>query len=434
MLSRSRSDPDPRPGRRLVVALSPSAPAGPPGPRSPASSVRPGAETPLDSGRSPITSSGPASRAGRRRSSRVPRRQPRRRDADPDPRRVRPGLVPPPAPTTPTRPFADRLITDRLGVGPQRRRHRPGWPVVAGALEVARGADLRHRAAPRGRPLRRAAAIRPGQAGLDPDVRTPLAGGLGWLDRGTSPPDRRARRPRRQPAARRPGPRADRRPWAVPALTALAARRAPSRRRAAPPRRSRDHGRPFESQPSAGPGPDRRRPAGPPASRAPRGRRPPGAGTTPPRSPPRPTTAVPTPGDLGLWAAREASASPRPTRRPRSPCSSLALDRDPAAGDRRPWPPGRWSWPGRPPGDRRRPARPRRAAIDRSARSPTAKTCGEGRPGPLVEALSAPDRRVQFAAAEALVGLDPTRAFAGSSRVVPTLARFVAARPAPAPW
>jgi HEAT repeat protein len=47
------------------------------------------------------------------------------------------------------------------------------------------------------------------------------------------------------------------------------------------------------------------------------------------------------------------------------------------------------------------------------------------RPHPLVDALYAPGRRVQFAAAKALVNLAPSQAFAGSSRVVPTLARFV---------
>jgi hypothetical protein len=46
------------------------------------------------------------------------------------------------------------------------------------------------------------------------------------------------------------------------------------------------------------------------------------------------------------------------------------------------------------------------------------------RPNPLVQALSAPSRRVQFAAARALVLLAPRRPFAGSSRVVPVLARF----------
>ena len=61
--------------------------------------------------------------------------------------------------------------------------------------------------------------------------------------------------------------------------------------------------------------------------------------------------------------------------------------------------------------------------IDRTA-------LGDGtRPGALVEALDAPERRVQFAAARALVGLEPRRPFPGSSRVVPTLARFVAAGP-----
>ena len=54
-----------------------------------------------------------------------------------------------------------------------------------------------------------------------------------------------------------------------------------------------------------------------------------------------------------------------------------------------------------------------------------------GRPNPLVEALSAPDRRVQFAAAEALVKLDPRRAFSGSSRVVPVLTRFLTSQGVP---
>ena len=48
---------------------------------------------------------------------------------------------------------------------------------------------------------------------------------------------------------------------------------------------------------------------------------------------------------------------------------------------------------------------------------------------PLVEALSAPGRRARFAAAKALVGLDPRRPFAGSSRVVPVLAQFLGQRP-----
>ena len=46
------------------------------------------------------------------------------------------------------------------------------------------------------------------------------------------------------------------------------------------------------------------------------------------------------------------------------------------------------------------------------------------RPHPLVDALYAPYRRVQFAAAKALVNLSPAEPFPGSSRIIPTLARF----------
>jgi len=56
--------------------------------------------------------------------------------------------------------------------------------------------------------------------------------------------------------------------------------------------------------------------------------------------------------------------------------------------------------------------------TDRSALAST------GRPHPLVDALYAPGRRTQFAAAKALVNLAPTDPFPGSSRIVPTLARF----------
>jgi HEAT repeat protein len=53
-----------------------------------------------------------------------------------------------------------------------------------------------------------------------------------------------------------------------------------------------------------------------------------------------------------------------------------------------------------------------------------------GRPHILVQALTSPDRRVQFAAAKALVELDPTDPFPGSSRVVPVLSRFLQTHPA----
>jgi len=48
-----------------------------------------------------------------------------------------------------------------------------------------------------------------------------------------------------------------------------------------------------------------------------------------------------------------------------------------------------------------------------------------GHPHPLVDAVCAPGRRLQFAAAKGLVNLAPTDPFPGSSRIVPTLARFV---------
>jgi HEAT repeat protein len=52
-------------------------------------------------------------------------------------------------------------------------------------------------------------------------------------------------------------------------------------------------------------------------------------------------------------------------------------------------------------------------------------------PHPLVEALVAPGRRLQFTAAKAIVTLTPTMPFPGSSRVVRTLAQFVINQPLP---
>ena len=54
-----------------------------------------------------------------------------------------------------------------------------------------------------------------------------------------------------------------------------------------------------------------------------------------------------------------------------------------------------------------------------------------GQVNPLVAALSAPGRRTRFAAAKALVALDPRKPFAGSSRVVPVLAQFLAGQALP---
>ena len=50
---------------------------------------------------------------------------------------------------------------------------------------------------------------------------------------------------------------------------------------------------------------------------------------------------------------------------------------------------------------------------------------------PLVKALAAPGRRARFAAARAIVELEPSRPFAGSSRVVPVLAQFTTPGPLP---
>ena len=55
----------------------------------------------------------------------------------------------------------------------------------------------------------------------------------------------------------------------------------------------------------------------------------------------------------------------------------------------------------------------------------------DGQANPLVEALSAPGRRARFAAARALVNLDPRRPFAGSSRVVPVLVQFATSQGPP---
>lgn len=53
------------------------------------------------------------------------------------------------------------------------------------------------------------------------------------------------------------------------------------------------------------------------------------------------------------------------------------------------------------------------------------------RPNSLVDALISPDRRTQLASAEAIVKLEPRKPFPGSSRVVPTLARFVTGQAVP---
>ena len=69
------------------------------------------------------------------------------------------------------------------------------------------------------------------------------------------------------------------------------------------------------------------------------------------------------------------------------------------------------------------------AAVRTLGRATSLGDLDRTRPNPLVEALQAPGRRVQFAAARALVELDPKSPFPGSSRIVPVLSRFVLSQP-----
>ena len=56
-------------------------------------------------------------------------------------------------------------------------------------------------------------------------------------------------------------------------------------------------------------------------------------------------------------------------------------------------------------------------------------TASSGHTNALIEAIDSPDRRVQFEAAKAIANLDPRTPFPGSSRVVPTLTRFLRSNP-----
>jgi hypothetical protein len=71
------------------------------------------------------------------------------------------------------------------------------------------------------------------------------------------------------------------------------------------------------------------------------------------------------------------------------------------------------------------------AALALGKVTDTSALAVNGQVNPLVEALSAPGRRVRLAAARAMVALDPRRPFAGSSRVVTVLAQFVTSQAAP---
>ena len=278
------------------------------------------------------------------------------------------------------------------------------------------------------------------QPGLSPEDRVPYAENLGRLDRGAVPP-LIATLDSPDPklagdAARALGRIGD--PRAIPALTYLAAKRNPES--AARPQVvaaiEAITSVPFGSQPQT-----------PPRVLADEARRYhlhlvrfPGqgvilwdwdpAGNTPA---PRAATVREAERDLGLRAAREALDLDPTDRSIQAILVALALDHDPAGGTPAALAAGPYVL-----GDVLRTA----IADGRSGLATVAATllgrivdrddlATGGRPDPLVEALSAPDRRVQFAAAEALVRLDPRRAFSGSSRVVPVLTRFLSTQGVP---
>lgn len=147
---------------------------------------------------------------------------------------------------------------------------------------------------------------------------------------------------------------------------------------------------------------------------------------------PRATTRVDVASISGLKLAREAVKIDPSDRRARITMLELALERDPVAAAPEAVAAGPVVL-----GDlvRRSVADGRNtvaaAAVVALGKVTDLKTLNDGyRPGALAQALNAPDRRVQFAAAQALVGLNPKRAFPGSSRVVPILARFASTGPA----
>ncbi len=141
----------------------------------------------------------------------------------------------------------------------------------------------------------------------------------------------------------------------------------------------------------------------------------------------RPTTHRVAESDAGLRLAKAAIAIAPGDREAQVALLSLAFDRDPAAAG----PVALATGPGILEEVARRAIADGRNGVAADAirtlgKVTDRKTFADGaRPGILVDALTAPDRRIQFAAAEAIVGLEPKRTFAGSSLIVPTLARFI---------
>ncbi len=276
-----------------------------------------------------------------------------------------------------------------------------------------------------------------GRPALPPDERTAIVDGLGSLDASAVPPliaTLEAPDPAvAASAAEALGAIGDRR--AVPALTAVAARANPPARDSARRAIARITGAPFDSQRES---PariltDAARRAFLAAPREPEGTATDWDWDAAAKAPaPRETTRREAQSAEALKLARQALAVAPADRRAQATLLETALERDPNGAASEALAAGPVVL-----GDVARQAIadgrsvPAVAAVTALGQVTDRNALGDGtRPGALVEALDAPDRRVQFAAARALVGLDPRRPFPGSSRVVPTLARFVAAGPA----
>ena len=134
-----------------------------------------------------------------------------------------------------TRPYAADGRPPGPGVDPDRDRPGPDRQVDPGLSKVERGAGLRRRAAPRGRPVRHPALAQGARAspGSTPRVRTSLAENLGRLDRNAVPALIAALDSTDTnlvgDVARALGEIGD--PRAIPALTYLAARTKPAQLR-----------------------------------------------------------------------------------------------------------------------------------------------------------------------------------------------------------
>ena len=139
---------------------------------------------------------------------------------------------------------------------------------------------------------------------------------------------------------------------------------------------------------------------------------------------PRASTRGEVTSDAGLLFARAAVALAPTDLEARATLFGLVADRDPASA------PSKEASPVVLAEAARRgvaDGRPGVAVAAVEALGPATRRDPKG-PGlaTLATLVTAADRRVQFAAAKALIELEPKTAFAGSSRVVPALARFVA--------